>query len=378
MMSRRATLAGLTVALALGAWAPAPGVAARADLPARLTDVEFWGLVADFSEPNGFFRSDNLVSNEDTLQVVIPQLLRTVKPGGVYLGVGPDQNFTYLAALQPKIAFITDIRRGNLHAHLMYKALFELSADRAEFLSRLFSRARPAGVGATSTADELFAAYANAAPSQALYAQNAQAIKTLLIKRHGFTLSDEDQAGIEYVAGSFYGAGPFLAYASGPAPFAGGRGGGRYPTYQDLQTGHDGQGRNRAYLASEDSFRVVKALEERNLIVPLVGDFAGAKALLMVGTYLKARGATVTVFYTSNVEQYLFGDGLWNNFARNVAALPLDETSTFIRSCFNNCQSPYPSRAVMLLDSMTGLLRDFRAGRIRAYGDVLSHGRQWP
>ena len=105
-------------------------------LPARLTDAEFWSLVETMSEPDGYFRSDNLVSNEDTFQFVIPDLQRVVKPGGVYVGVGPDQNFTYIANLKPAIVFIPDIRRGNLHMHLMYKALMEQSADRADFLSQ--------------------------------------------------------------------------------------------------------------------------------------------------------------------------------------------------------------------------------------------------
>jgi hypothetical protein len=83
----------------------------------------------------------------------------------------------------------------------------------------------------------------------------------------------------------------------------------------------------------------------------------------------------VTAFYLSNVEQYLFGDGIWPDFAENVARLPIDESSTFIRSCFNNCQSPFPSRAVMQIDSMPRLLQDYREGRIRSYVDVLSHVR---
>src|SRR5262249_5003573 len=112
-------------------------------LPTKLSDSAFWKLVTDFSEPGGYFRSDNFVSNETTYQWVIPELLRTTKPGGVYLGVGPDQNFTYIVALKPKVAFIFDIRRQNMLTHLMYKALIESSSDRADFLSRLFSRARP-------------------------------------------------------------------------------------------------------------------------------------------------------------------------------------------------------------------------------------------
>jgi hypothetical protein len=44
------------------------------------------------------------------------------------------------------MAFIVDIRRGNMLELLLYKALFEISNDRAEFLSRLFSRPMPAAL----------------------------------------------------------------------------------------------------------------------------------------------------------------------------------------------------------------------------------------
>src|SRR5262245_12839824 len=174
-----------------------PGVLGRpADLPARLEDAEFWRLVEDFSEPSGFFRSDNLVSNEDAFQDVIADLERTVKRGGVYVGVGPDQNFTYIAALQPGLVFITDIRRGNLPLHLMYKALVELSADLADFLSRLFGRRRPIGLSAASSADELFAAYAMVLPNRDFFDETRAAILTTLRDTHGFPIDEVDEAGI--------------------------------------------------------------------------------------------------------------------------------------------------------------------------------------
>src|SRR6185503_9917803 len=88
----------------------------------------------------------------------------------------------------------------------------------------------------------------------------------------------------------------------------------------------------RSYLASEESFRFMKDLESRNLLVPVVGNFGGPKALRAVGAYLKEKEAIVSAFYLSNVEQYLRQDGIWGNFCANVASLPLDETSTFIRS----------------------------------------------
>jgi hypothetical protein len=135
----------ITWALLLGAIL-ARGAVAQTTLPSQLSDSAFWRLIVDLSEPGGYFRSDNFVSNEGSLQYVIPDLQRTLQPGGVYVGVAPDQNFTYLVALRPKLAFIIDIRRQNMLQHLMYKALIEVSNDRAEFLSRLFSRARPDGL----------------------------------------------------------------------------------------------------------------------------------------------------------------------------------------------------------------------------------------
>ena len=109
-------------------------------LPERLSNQEFWRMINEFSEASGYFRSDNFLSNEAGYQHVIPLLRKSIRSGGVYLGVGPEQNFTYIVGFEPKMAFIVDIRRQNMLEHLLYKALMEISADRAEFLSRLFSR----------------------------------------------------------------------------------------------------------------------------------------------------------------------------------------------------------------------------------------------
>jgi len=114
-------------------------------LPTTLQDQEFWRLITDLSETGGTFPSQ-FMSNEDSAQFVIPPLKESTKRGGVYVGVGSEQNFTYIAAVQPRIAFIVDIRRDNVFEHLMYKALFELADNRADFISRLFARKRPGGL----------------------------------------------------------------------------------------------------------------------------------------------------------------------------------------------------------------------------------------
>ena len=244
-----------------------------------------------------------------------------------------EQNFTYIVAIRPKIAFIIDIRRQNMLEHLIYKALFEMSANRAEFLSRLFSRKRPAGLSDRSTADELFTAYQNAPPDHGGFAKNLQEIKDLLRKTHKFGLGREDETSIGRIYTAFLEFGPAINYNSGA-----GRGGGGFPDYTELMIATDLQGAQRSYLASEENYAVIRDLERRNLVVPLTGDFGGKKAIRSVGQYLRDHGAIVTAFYLSNVERYLFqGSGVnqnggWTSFYNNVAELPLDATSTFIRS----------------------------------------------
>src|ERR1041385_7031714 len=125
MLIRRCKLSNFVIGLLL--FVAAPAMRAAEPLPNKLSDDAFWKMITDFSEEGGYFRFENFLSNELGFQLVIPELKETTKPGGVYLGVGPEQNFTYIAALQPKMAFITDIRRQNMLQHLMYKALFELS-----------------------------------------------------------------------------------------------------------------------------------------------------------------------------------------------------------------------------------------------------------
>ncbi|MES1256603.1 MAG: hypothetical protein ABUS56_13390 [Acidobacteriota bacterium] len=318
----------LTAAL-VAAFCAAPHVAVQTapGLPGRLSNEEFWQLSSDLSEADGTFQSDNLLSNESGYEHVVPDLLKTIKPGRVYLGVGPEQNFTYIAATAPAMAFIVDIRRGNLDLQLMYKALFELSADRAEFVSRLFSRARPEGLTATSSVDDIFSAFASTPPSELLFVRNFQAIRDQLTKTHEFALSRGDIRGIEYVYDAFRNYGPALRYSS-----TGSFGNPFQPTYADLMKATDQDGVARGYLASEQSFHVVKSLEERNMLVPVVGNFAGPKALRAVGAFLKERGAVVSAFYLSNVEQYLRQDMAWRTFCASVATLPTDAASTFIRS----------------------------------------------
>jgi hypothetical protein len=211
--------------------------------------------------------------------------------------------------------------------HLMYKALFEMSADRADFVSRLFSRKRPAGLTTSSTAMEIFDAFDRVPGSETLQQENLKAIQEHLTKKRGLPLDSPDLKGIEYITQQFFWFGPGITYSSST-----GRGGRAMSTYWDLMVATDRDGKNRAYLASEENFKVLKNLHSKNLLVPVVGNFGGPKALRAVGKYVRDQGAIIAAFYLSNVEQYLNQDGLWPSFCQNVATLPLDDNSLFIRS----------------------------------------------
>jgi hypothetical protein len=345
-------------------------------LPQQLSDNAFWGMIVDFSEPEGLFRSDNFVSNETTYQEVIPELKRRPSLDGVYLGVGPDQNFTYIAALEPRMAFIIDIRRQNLIQHLLYKALIELSVDRSDFLSRLFSRPRPAGLEESSTPKVLFDAYRDVAADETLFQKNLQEVEDRLVERHGFPLTVEDLRGLEYVYRAFFLEGPDLRYS-----FPRQRSPRLFPTYAELIVATDRTGLNHSYLADEPNFRTLREFERNNLLIPIVGDFGGDKAIRAVGRYLAEHRATVNYFYTSNVEQYLFQSDAWRRYYSSVAALPVNEHSAFIRAYFDAGFLFPPGivtadlHSVQLLDPILSLLNAVGAGQIGSYHDVVQRSK---
>jgi len=337
------------------------------DIPAALTDQEFWRIVTEFSEPGGVFQPE-FMSNEDSSQFVIPTLKQTTRSGGVYIGVGPEQNFTYVAAIHPRIAFIVDIRRDNMLEHLMYKALFELSADRADFISRLFSRKRPTALDANSSVDALFNAYQSAETDPALYEENLVDVLNQIVTKHGFHVSESDKGGIASLMDTFCEAGPYALRGTGDKNL----------TYALSMTATDLTGTHQSYLASEENFKFVRDLQKRNLIIPLVGDFAGPKTIVSIGNYLQDHGATVDVFYASNVERYLWEQGdHGKQFYANAKMLPLNTSSTFIRSVTSDISRRLgiglPVGAAnwrSFLSPMSDSLKAFAEGRVHSYREM--------
>jgi hypothetical protein len=332
----------------------------------KISDPEFRQMALGFSEAGGSFPWDNVLSNELPFQNVIPKIKQTVQPGGAYLGVGPEQNFTYVAAFEPSIAFIVDIRRQNMLEHLLYKAVFEMAADRADFVSVLFSRKRPAGLIAKTPVASLFKAFNLVAPDRTLFEHNVGMIIDTLVRGHQLPLTTDDRAAISRVYEAFFTGGPVLDYGVDVT-----NGSGR-PTYEALMTATDQQGHSWSYLANESRYRTVRRMEQRNLVVPLTGDFAGTMALRRIGRYLKDRHLVVGVFYLSNVEYYLFRQDDWSRFYENVAALPLNSSSIFIRTVSSNQFSGITSMGFASLSgSMSHTIDSFHQGQITDYLDIV-------
>ncbi|MEZ5316761.1 MAG: hypothetical protein R2752_05120 [Vicinamibacterales bacterium] len=329
--------------------APEPGAA---DAPDRLTDVEFWHLVTELSEAGGAFHSDNFTSNESGFAEAAARL--AARPaGGAYLGVGPEQNFSYIVASRPRIAFILDIRRQAVAQHLLFKAIFELSADRAAFLARLFSRPRP-DVPPDASTRELWEALERAGADDAVFRENRAAVEAHLLRTHGFALDPADLASIDYVYHAFFALGPHINYAGYQQRLTTGN-----VDFQKLTLALDGAGVARSFLGTEANYQAIRAMQLANLVVPVRGDFAGPKSLGAIGEYLRAHDLRLRTFYVSNVEQYLFGwsvarevdeNGGWQRFYATLATLPIDPDSVLLRESLS--RSAVPCRIAGFLEAV--------------------------
>ncbi|NOT06883.1 MAG: hypothetical protein HOP28_01630 [Gemmatimonadales bacterium] len=299
-------------------------------VPVARETTEFAKLVAQLSENGGFFDSDNLVSNETSYLHVLPALESMGIRGGAYLGVGPEQNFSYLAEIRPELAIMIDIRRDNMLLHLLFKAIFERARNRLDYLCLLYGRPVPADLPKwTDRPLDDILMYLDLTPGDSgLHAANHRSLMER-VTAYGVPLTDTDRATIRRFHGEFAALGLELRYTSLNRPSRP-----NYPSERDLYLATDMNGRRGNYLTTEERFRVVQELERGDRIVPAVGDLSGTVALKAIAQYLAERKLTVSALYVSNVEMYLFRNGTFAQFAANVRSLPSSPSSVIIRSSF--------------------------------------------
>jgi hypothetical protein len=333
-----------------------------------LTAAQFAALSARLSDAGGYFDTDNLISNEKSLLHPLTVLDARGVRGGVYVGVGPDQNFNYIARVQPRLAIIADIRRDNLLHHLLFKALFAAAGTRQEFLALWTGRPMPSAPVPVSI-DELVA-WAERTPATAASRERALATVREQVLASGIPLSPADLATIARFHAAFITEGVRLRFTSaGRVPQW------YYPTLGELLRERDLNGRQASYLASDTAFRVVQTLERRNLVVPVVGDLSGA-VLGKLAAVLQERGDAVSVLYTSNVEDYLIRDGRFAAFVRGVRALPRQPNAVVIRSWFGG-EGSHPLNVpgyhtTQLTSPLSAFAGDTSVERVRRYWELVS------
>jgi hypothetical protein len=293
-----------------------------------------WQLVTSLSEPDAEFITDNVISNETSYLQVAEQLPKVTAPGGVYLGVGPEQNFTYIALMRPAYAYIVDIRRGNMLEQLLYKAIFDAAGSRAEFLAQLIARPldKADDPGPEATVEQVMAAAEKRPAEKTTFDEVHGALLARIEKTYGFELDAGDERMLRKIHKSFAKRGLDVRFELKEKSFR------KYPSLRELLSEKSSEGRQLGFLASEAAFRYVQRLERENRIVPLVGDFAGDRAMPGLAKHLKGAGQTVSAFYVSNVEQYLMTGAVWWKWKRNIEALPSDAQSVFVRAYLDQGQ----------------------------------------
>ncbi len=333
--------------------------------------ADLGALVARLSDAGGYFDTDNLISNERGYQQVLGAIDRLGVHRGAYIGVGPDQNYTYIASVHPRIAFIVDIRRDNMLEHLLFKALFAASSNRAEYLALWTGRPVPTNVASYSNRSvDAIVARIDSTPPTASSKAHARALVDEQVLHSGIALTAKDLTTIARFHDAFIADGLSLQFTTdgrSPRPY--------YPTLRQLVLEHDASGQRRGYLASESAFQLVKSMHRRNLIVPVTGDLAGARTLTGIGGYLAEHGERVSVLYVSNVEDYLIRDGTFASYVAGVRALPRDTNAVIIRSYFGggfgHPESTAEYYATQLLQRMDRFVADSSAAGVARYRDLV-------
>ncbi len=337
------------------------GAAALRGGPPAAPDRAFARLVDELSGPETGPTADNLMSNEDSFPRIARDLARAAPRGSAYLGVGPDQNLTYVAHARPALAFILDHRRRNLLVHLLHKALMAVAPDRAGYLARLTARAPARPVGPEATAEDLVAAFGpgpvERARLDAAVAEVAAALGPLGVVR------DDEWPALATIQARLAGPGlgaRFLALRM-------------YPTLARLMTTPARDGRPAHFLAVEALYRSARDLEGEDRVVPVVGDFAAAAPLPRLGDRLRRLGLAVGVLYISDVEFFLLRAGRFAAYAENLGRLPWADGAVVVRT--STREIDHPDRvagdgATTVIRPAGRFLADARAGRIRGVDDL--------
>lgn len=319
------------------------------------------GVVRSLSEEETGPPAENLVSNEDSYASCAVELQRRAPIGGVYLGVGPDQNFSLMTSARSTLALVVDYRRRNLLLHLLHKALMALAADRIAYLSLLTARAvAPAGAAAWSGA-ALAEAFRRAAMDRSRLNQAAEEVRRYL--RPLDLLHGDDWPSLETIHAKLAGAGMsarFLGLAS-------------YPTLGRMLAATDRRGVPGHFLASEERYQTVRDLQLGDRLLPIVGDLAGSGAMPRIAAWLARHRLALSVVYVSDVEFFLLRAGRFEGYVANLNAMPRLDGAVIVRTSTRPLDHPERTpgdQCTTVVRDLAAFLAAAKAGAYRAAEDL--------
>ncbi|MDX2036632.1 MAG: hypothetical protein SFX72_08265 [Isosphaeraceae bacterium] len=290
-------------------------------------DPSLRALIARLSEPDAGKAADNFVSNEDSTVRVALDLERLAPAGSVYLGVGPDQNFTAIAHARPRLAFILDRRRRNLRLHLLHKGLLALANDRIDYLRRLTAREPVGALGGDATPEAIVDAFRAARFDRSRLDVEIARVREV-VEPLGI-LEPAEFADLATIQARLAGPGLDARFLALPI----------YPTSARAILTRAGE-RRPHWLASSSTFARVRDLERSDRLVPLTADFAGPTALRRTGEWLRAHRLEVGVFYVSDVEFFLLRAGRFADYVANLSALPWAAGAVIVRTSTREIDHP--------------------------------------
>ena len=252
-MLTKSTLVALLVVLV--------GIASASCSTETKAPPSYGELVEQLSEEGGYFDTDNLISNETAYVQVVEDL---EPAGGVYIGVGPEQNFHYIGRLRPSWAFIVDVRRDNMLHHLLLNALLAKAETPADYLCELFSRSCDIPL-VFEDFDALVAAVDAAPPDENLYRRNLKTVFDHVENHLEFPLSDDERHAIELIYRAYFEEQLGLRFRShGRRPMP------HHPTYRRLLTAEASDGTLGHFLSRPDDYAFVRELADSGRLVPVI------------------------------------------------------------------------------------------------------------
>ena len=326
--------------------------------------------ITALSEPEGYFDTDNLISNESSYQQVLPELRRTRRFTAAPTWVSGRTRTSHTSRRRALRSPSSSTSAATIFCCTSCSRRCSRSHVPASTTSRSSSAAPcpPRSSAWRAAPVDRLVSYVDAPALRLPPSTHCGRGSTPPSPAVGVTLSAEDLRTIDRFHRRFIEEGVSLRFQSTGRPPRS-----YYPTYRRASDRH-GWIRPSGQLPR---LRRRVPVSERSpgprQVIPVVGDLSGPSAIAAIGKLLGVRRIEVSAFYVSNVEFYLFGEGAFPRYITNLGRLPHAGNSVIIRSVFGGFAGGYRpgDSSVSRLQSIDELLTGVAAGKIQYYGDLV-------